>query len=111
MSLFAVTYRYTPGSEAGRDEHRPRHLAFLQELFDDGRLVVSGPTDATGPEPGALLVVRGESPEDVDATMAADPFAHHGYVERTVRGWDPKFGADRLAAADDDRSTAGGSAR
>lgn len=96
MSLFTVTYRYTPGSGAGRDEHRPAHLAFLQRLFEDGLLVVSGPTDATGPEPGALLVVRGDSVDDVDATMAGDPFAQRGYVEWTTRSWDPKFGAARL---------------
>lgn len=99
MSLFAVTYRYTPGSDAGRDEHRPKHMDFLQGLFDADRLVVSGPTDPAGEEPGALLIVRGESAEDVEATMARDPFAQRGYVQRTVRSWDPKFGAARLAAA------------
>lgn len=97
MSLFAVTYRYTVGSDAGRDEHRPSHLEFLTGLFDAGRLVISGPTDATGPEPGALLIVRGDDAQDVETTMAEDPFARRGFVERTVRAWDPKFGADRVA--------------
>lgn len=98
MSVFAVTYRYVPGSESGRDEHRPSHLEFLQGLYDAGRLVVSGPTDATGPEAGALLVLRGESVVEVDAALAQDPFAQRGYLERTIRSWDPKFGADRLVA-------------
>ncbi|UBH04814.1 hypothetical protein K8P10_000325 [Leucobacter sp. Psy1] len=97
MSLFAVSYRYLPGTDAGRNEHRPAHLDFLQTLFDDGRLVVSGPTESD--EPGALLIIRGESVDAVDALMADDPFAAHGFVERTVRGWTPKFGAVRLAAA------------
>ena len=96
MSLFAVSYRYLPDTEAGRTEHRPAHLEFLQTLFDEGRLVVSGPTESD--EPGALLIIRGESVDAVDDLMAGDPFAAHGFVDRAVRGWSPKFGAERLAA-------------
>lgn len=96
MSLFAVSYRYLPDTHAGRDEHRPSHLAFLQDLFDSGRLIVSGPTEAD--ESGALLIIRGDSLSAVDALMAADPFATLGFVDRTVRAWTPKFGAERLEA-------------
>ena len=99
MSLFAVTYRYAPDSAAGRDAHRPEHLEFLQELFDAERLVVSGPTDPAGEDPGALLVIRGESAEQVNAVMAGDPFAQHGFVERHVREWAVKYGAQRLERA------------
>ncbi|MCQ9165424.1 YciI family protein [Arthrobacter sp. STN4] len=99
MSLFAVTYNYTVGSDAGRNEHRPLHMKFLTGLFESGRLVVSGPTDAAGPGPGALLVVRADSGEEAEEIMGQDPFALKGYVERTVKSWDPKFGADRLAGA------------
>lgn len=97
MALFAVTYNYTAGSDAGRDEHRPKHLEFLTNLHDEGTLVVSGPTDASGDNPGALLIIRGESADDVESTMSNDPFAQRGYVERTVKSWDPKFGSERLA--------------
>ncbi|MFD5598552.1 YciI family protein [Leucobacter sp. NPDC058333] len=99
MSLFAVSYRYAAGSEAGRDEHRPLHLEFLQGLFDSGQLVVSGPTDPTGAEPGAMLIIRGDSADQVDQLMAQDPFAERGYVERVVREWAVKFGAARLEPA------------
>ena len=99
MSLFAVSYNYTAGSGAGRDEHRPVHLKFLTGLFESGRLVASGPTDAGGPRPGALLIVRADSPEEAEEIMSQDPFALKGFVERTVKSWDPKFGAERLAAA------------
>lgn len=97
MALFAVSYAYAPDSDAGRNEHRPEHMVFLQGLFDAGKLVVSGPTDPTGETPGALLIISGESLAAVDALMAEDPFAKRGFVARTVRAWDPKFGADRLA--------------
>lgn len=99
MSLFAVTYNYTDGSDAGRNEHRPLHMTFLTGLFESGRLVVSGPTDAAGPRPGALLIIRAGSPEEAEEIMGQDPFALKGFVARTVKPWDPKFGADRLAAA------------
>lgn len=97
MALFAVSYQYAADSEAGRDTHRPEHLVFLQGLFDSKRLVVSGPTEVAGPNPGALLIISGESAEDVDALMSQDPFAQQGYVERKVLSWEPKFGAERLS--------------
>ena len=97
MALFAVSYTYTPDSDAGRDEHRPIHLEFLQGLFDSGRLIVSGPTDAAGPNPGALLIISGDSVSAVDELMSQDPFAQRGFVERNVLPWEPKFGAARLA--------------
>jgi hypothetical protein len=98
MSLFTATYNYTDGSGPGRDEHRPAHLKFLTGLFESGRLVVSGPTDAAGPRPGALLIVRADSHEEAEEILSQDPFALNGFVERTVKPWEPKFGADRLAA-------------
>lgn len=103
MSLFAVTYAYAAGSDAGRDEHRPKHMDFLQGLFDAGTLVVSGPTDPVGEHPaGALLIIRAADAESAEETMTADPFAQRGYVERVIRPWTPKFGAARLAADNQD---------
>lgn len=97
MALFAVSYTYAADSTEGRNELRPAHMEFLQALFDAERLVVSGPVDAEGPTPGALLIIAGESAAAVDALMSSDPFAEAGYVAREVRSWDPKFGAARLA--------------
>ncbi|WP_291279230.1 YciI family protein [Galactobacter sp.] len=98
MSLFAVSYVYAENSDAGRDEHRPKHLEFLQGLFDSGTLVVSGPTDAVeGHRDGALLIIRAVDAAAAEQTMANDPFAQLGFVERVVRPWTPKFGAARLA--------------
>ncbi|WP_129658806.1 YciI family protein [Rothia uropygialis] len=101
MGLFAVCYRYAEGSEAGRAEHREEHLAFLQEQFDAGRLVVSGPTDVDGGDKGALLIIRADSAVAVEEVMDQEPFEQRGYVARTIRTWTPKFGADRLASSKD----------
>lgn len=97
MALFAVNYKYAANSDEGRNELRPSHMEFLQGLFDSEQLIVSGPTDATGTNPGALLIISAESAEAADALMATDPFAVAGFVARTVQAWDPKFGAARLA--------------
>lgn len=99
MAFFAVIYKYAHGSQNGRNAHRPEHMKFLTGLFESGLLVVSGPTDASGLQPGALLIVRGDSADEVEATMSMDPFARLGFVERTVKSWDPKFGATRLESS------------
>jgi len=91
MALYAVTYTYAPDSDAVRDGHRPDHVAYLRGLKESGRLRVSGPL-SEGPA-GALLVIDGESAEEVSSLMDRDPFRRAGLVEeRTVRRWDPYFG-------------------
>ncbi|ASN53244.1 YciI family protein [Sinomonas sp. R1AF57] len=93
MALFAVTYQYTD-NPAGRDLHRPEHVAFLASQHEAGRLRVSGPTDGGT---GALLVLAGDTAHDVEALLNGDPFRREGLIaRRTVAAWKPFFGADRL---------------
>lgn len=97
MGTFAVTYAYAANSSAGRDEHRPLHVEFLQEQFDGGALVKSGPF---GPEedPGALLIIEADSKADVEALMNQDPFYRNGLVaQRSIRQWNVVFGASTSA--------------
>jgi uncharacterized protein YciI len=94
MTTFAVTYTYSKGTAAGRDQHRPSHMEFLQSQFDIGRLIKSGPF---GPEeaPGGLLILEGESKADVEALMDQDPFFQHNLIEeRSIRQWNVVFGAN-----------------
>lgn len=97
MTIFAVHYVYDSRTEV-RDEVRPKHRRFLADLLDAGILLASGPfTGPTvgGPEEadGALLMVRGESAEEVGTTLDADPFARAGVVaSRTLRPWSPVMG-------------------
>lgn len=96
MPLFAVIYRYVD-EPATLDEHRPRHRDHLRTLFEAGHLVVSGPL-AEGGGPGALLIFRADSAEQVAGWLDDDPFKVLGLiVEREIRAWNPAFGADRLA--------------
>jgi len=96
MALYAVIYRYADDA-AALDEHRPSHRDHLRKLYEAGQLLVSGPL-AEGGGPGALLIFRAESAEQVAQWLDGDPFTVLGLiVEREIRAWNPAFGADRLA--------------
>ena len=86
MPIFATTYHYADDSTEARDTIRPEHRAYLAELTDAGRLVVSGPYE--GEPAGALLVFDATSEDDARRLTEADPFVREGLVaEVTVREW------------------------
>ncbi|PXY36632.1 YciI family protein [Prauserella flavalba] len=88
MATFAVNYTYGAGTESARDRCRPEHKDFLAGLHDTGRLRVSGPVDG-----GALLILEGESADEVASVLDGDPFRREGLIaERTVREWTIFFG-------------------
>jgi uncharacterized protein YciI len=47
------------------------HRQFLQQGYDEGRFLVSGPSI---PPPGGILIARAESIEELDAYLADEPF-------------------------------------
>jgi uncharacterized protein YciI len=88
MPIFAVQYHYQPGRDADRDAHRPEHRAYLQSLADSGTILLRGPYTDTQDGPGALIVVRADSPDAVATAMDPDPFNREGLIEqRVVREW------------------------
>ena len=95
MTLHAVIYSYA--DEPGRlDEHRPVHKDYLASLFEQGRIVVSGPL--TDGAPGALLIVDADDADHVATLLDLDPFCRLGLIaDRQIRSWKPFFGAARLA--------------
>ncbi|MDF9715756.1 hypothetical protein INN71_10715 [Nocardioides sp. ChNu-153] len=97
-SIYAVTYAYSDDVTL-RDEHRAAHREYLAGLADEGRMVVSGPWGADE-APGALLLFRGGSADEVRAMTAEDPFVTIGVVvEQTVRAWEPVLGPGKDAFA------------
>jgi len=76
-----------------RKQARPDHLARLQQLRDEGRLVLAGPCPAIdSPDPGpagfsgSVIVADFESLEEAIAWADADPYAHAGvYASVSVR--------------------------
>ena len=91
--LYAIVGDDAPGSLDARLAARPAHLARLQLLKDEGRLVLAGPFPALdSPDPGpagysgSLIVAEFESLEAAPRWADADPYLAAGvYARVTVR--------------------------
>lgn len=87
MAVYAVTYTYVEDSDAARDEHRPAHREYLNVLSGQGVNLASGPFGTDG-APGALLLFRAGSAEEVRALVDKDPFLLEGVVaDVEIREW------------------------
>ena len=68
-----------PDGEAKRTIHRPAHLANLEPLVRQGRVVLAGPlTDKTG----SLIVIEAESLAEAEAFARTDPYTVYGVFAR-----------------------------
>lgn len=68
-----------PEGEAKRKIHRPAHLANLEPLARQGRVILAGPlTDKTG----SLMVLEFETQADAERFARQDPYTVHGVFER-----------------------------
>ncbi len=93
MMLYAIVGEDRPGTLAQRLAARPAHVARLQALQADGRLILAGPFPAIdSPDPGpagfsgSLIVAEFESLVAAQAWADADPYVAAGVYEKvTVR--------------------------
>lgn len=91
--LYAIISRDVPDSLERRRGTRPAHLARLEALKREGRLVLAGPfpaTEAQDPGPagftGSLVVAEFESLAAARAWADADPYVAAGvYAEVNVK--------------------------
>jgi hypothetical protein len=68
-----------PDGQAKRAVHRLAHLARLETLDADGRVLLAGPfTDNTG----SLIVIEAESLSEAEAFAKEDPYVVHGVFAR-----------------------------
>ena len=68
-----------PEGEAKRKIHRPAHLANLEPLAQQGRVVLAGPlTDKAG----SLMVLEFESQTEAEQFANQDPYMVNGVFER-----------------------------
>lgn len=68
-----------PDGAAKRKVHRPAHLARLEALDAQGRVVLAGPlTDKTG----SLIVIEADSLEEAEAFAKEDPYTLQGVFAR-----------------------------
>lgn len=79
MMKFVILGFDGPDGEARRKIHRPAHLARLEPLDAQGRVVLAGPlTDRAG----SLIVIEADSLEEAQAFAQEDPYVQFGVFER-----------------------------
>ncbi len=91
--LYAIISQDVPDSLPLRAEARPKHIARLELLRDQGRLVIAGPhpaIDSNDPGPngftGSLVVAEFESIDEAQAWADIDPYVGAGvYAHVTVK--------------------------
>ena len=89
--LYAIISQDREDSLADRLQARPAHLARLQALLDEGRLVLAGPHPAIDSEDpgeagfsGSLVVAEFPSLDAAQAWADADPYVAAGVYGRVV---------------------------
>lgn len=91
--LYSIYARDHENSLTARLQARPAHLERLQQLLDQGRLVVAGPlpaVDSEDPGPagytGSLVIAEFGSLEDAMAWAEQDPYVSAGvYADVEVK--------------------------
>lgn len=94
---YAITGNDAPGTLTQRLQARPDHVARLEELKQQGRLLLAGPfpaIDSEDPGPagfsGSLIVARFDSLAQAQAWADADPYIAAGvYAAVEVRPFKP----------------------
>lgn len=89
--LYAIISEDVAASGPLRAEARPRHIARLEQLRDQGRLILAGPCPAIdNDEPGeagftgSLVVAEFASLADAQSWADADPYVAGGVYESVV---------------------------
>lgn len=95
--LFMFMATDAEGSLETRLATRPAHLARLQALQDEGRLILAGPCplpDNSAAFSGSLIVAEFESLDAAQAWAEEDPYAQAGvYEEILIRPFKKVFPA------------------
>jgi uncharacterized protein YciI len=97
--LYAIVGQDTPDSLDKRLPARPAHVARLQALQEQGRLVLAGPFPAVDAEDpaaagftGSLIVAEFGSLQDAQAWAEADPYVAAGvYAAVAVKPFKKTF--------------------
>jgi uncharacterized protein YciI len=86
--LYMILATDVDDSMALRQQHRPAHLARLEKMNEEGRLVLAGPTPYPEQEgvSGSLIVAEFEDLDAAEAWASQDPFALEGvYAEVLIK--------------------------
>lgn len=84
--LYMILATDVDDSTALRQEHRPAHLARLEQMKEQGRLLLAGPTPYPEQEgvSGSLIVAEFDSLDEAETWASEDPFALNGIYEEVL---------------------------
>lgn len=89
--IYAIIAEDVPDSLTKRLKARPAHIARLQELQEEGRLVLAGPfpaVDAIDPGAagftGSLILAEFATLEDAESWAQTDPYITAGVYAQTI---------------------------
>jgi len=89
--LYAIMGEDAPDSAMKRRDARPAHLERVEQLKNEGRLVIAGPhpaIDSADPGPagftGSLIIAEFPSLEDARNWVSQDPYAIRGVFARVT---------------------------
>jgi uncharacterized protein len=88
---YLLFYDYVPDYIQRREPLRAEHLKLAWQAYDRGELILGGVVD--DPADGAVLLFQADSPDVVEAFVAADPYVRHGLVTGVrIRPWNTVVG-------------------
>ena len=100
MPLFVIIGHDSPDSSQKRSETRPKHLARLEVLDAQNRLVLAGPMPVEHGKPqmsGSLIVAHFDSLADAQAWVNDEPYLLQGvYAHVEVRPFVQGFPKDAI---------------
>ena len=83
MAYFVLEYRYRDMDARARV--RDEHLAYMNALHDQGKVVLAGPT---ADSQGAVVVLDVADQSAAQEVLAADPYTREGVsADVNLRGW------------------------
>ncbi|MCH7337581.1 YciI family protein [Acinetobacter sp. NIPH 2699] len=97
MPYFVLTCTDREGTLEKRLATRPQHVARLQKLDDEGRLITAGahpkdPDDLQAGFIGSTIIVEFDSRETLDAWIEEEPFLKEGiYAKIDVKPFNKAF--------------------
>lgn len=83
MARFLVLTTFTSAEK--RMAHRPEHREYLNQLVNEGKLLMAGPFED---ESGGLIIFEAVDEAEVQGMVANDPFSINGVFATTeIREW------------------------
>ena len=84
--LWALRYELDEAAYAERMPFRPTHMALVEGLQEEGKIVIAGPL--SDPPTHSLIAFDVEDQAEVEEFVAADPYVAEGIVTSyTIEPW------------------------